>query len=176
MLAVLLIPARHGRGRRVSGRHESDCRMVPGFRAVDRHGSRQCRHRGRRAASHRPSLPRSCSAAAGAGYSWPAASRGWFGRRGGGKPMRRQTSGRAGTTLSSTRTPWSTLLTYREVWGLVTAKFLRHWLPPWGLAVERPHPEWTVDRLLAKAGTRAERRGHARDRLRHARPRRVGAA
>ena len=30
----------------------------------------------------------------------------------------------AGATLSSTRTPWSTLLTYREVWGLVTAKFL----------------------------------------------------
>ena len=42
------IPARHGRGRRVPGRHEGDCRMVPGSRAVDRHGSRQCRHRGRR--------------------------------------------------------------------------------------------------------------------------------
>ena len=26
--------------------------------------------------------------------------------------------------MSSTRAPWSTLLTYREVWGLVTAKFL----------------------------------------------------
>jgi len=31
---------------------------------------------------------------------------------------------RAGAAVSSTRTPWSTLLTHREVWGLVTAKFL----------------------------------------------------
>jgi MFS transporter, ACS family, aldohexuronate transporter len=31
---------------------------------------------------------------------------------------------RAAATPSSTRTPWSTLLTYRQVWGLVIAKFL----------------------------------------------------
>ena len=116
------LPARHGRGRRISGRDQGHRRMVSGRRALDGDGNRQRRHGGgsrRRATGHR---------------AHPAARELALGVRRvrrrrasvGGLVVRQLPVGRreAPHAPAAPRMAWSRLLTYREVWGLVAAKFL----------------------------------------------------
>ncbi len=126
MLAASRFLLGAGEGGGFPGGDEGHRRVVPRGRALDGDGHRQRRHRGRRgrrAAGDRrdPAVRQLALGLRRLRRGGVAVGIWWIARIPAGRvgPVRRRPATRAGSSLS-----WTQLLTFRQVWGLVGAKFL----------------------------------------------------